>query len=150
MPLQSGNSSSHRFSFVAEASNFFIQFCRAVFQKEVANTGFIQIKLVDLRQTYHIIGVLYNPSAVAVLDRVAFERQQVPQRNDFSAGRTGRGGHGIRHELRKGSSPTSIKSSGRVSSVRRIELQERRAFAMKGIARAARQVRARAPDLPGG
>jgi hypothetical protein len=49
MPLQSGNSSSAESHLSAETSDFFIQFCRAMLQKEVANTGLIQIQLVGLR-----------------------------------------------------------------------------------------------------
>ena len=79
MPPQSGNSSSPRSVLRAKSSDFLIEFCRAMLQKEVANTGLIQIKLVGHCQTYHIIGVLHNASLVTVFDRVTLERQQVPQ-----------------------------------------------------------------------
>lgn len=79
MPLQSGNSSSPESAFCAESSDFLIEFCRAMLQKKVANTGLIQIELIGQCQTYHIIGVLHNASRVAVLDRVTLEREQVPQ-----------------------------------------------------------------------
>ena len=145
MPLQSGNSSSPNSALFAESSNFFIQFCRAVFQKEVANTRLIHIYFVHLHQTYHIIGVFYNASAVAVLDRVTFERQQVPQRNDLGAGRTGGGGHGVGCELGEGLIPDEHQIKRQELSVRRVELKERRAFTMKRITRAAHQLRPKSP-----
>ena len=71
-------------------------------QKNVANTGLIQIELIGQGQTYHIIGILYNASLVTVFDRVTLESQQMPQRNHFSPHRAGRGRHSLGRELRKG------------------------------------------------
>jgi hypothetical protein len=66
-----------------------------MFQEKIAYAGLIQIEMISPHQTYHIISVLYNPSAVAVLDRMALKRQQVPQRNDFGALRRCGSGHGL-------------------------------------------------------
>jgi len=95
MPLQSGNSTSADSAWAAGSSYFFIQFRRAVFQKKLADSRIIHIKLVYLHQSYHIIGVFYNAPLMTVFDRMAFEREQVPKRDNFCA----RGAGGCRHRL---------------------------------------------------
>ncbi|HKI71271.1 MAG TPA: hypothetical protein VKA81_02765 [Verrucomicrobiae bacterium] len=48
-------------------------------QKELADSGIIHVQPVCLHQSYHIIGVFYNASLMAVFDRMALERDQVPR-----------------------------------------------------------------------
>jgi hypothetical protein len=117
-------------------------------QKEVANTGLIQIQMIGPRQTYHIVSVFHNASWVTVLDRVALESKQVPQRNHSSPRGAGRAGHRVGHKLRESliSDQHQIERQG--FRVRRIELQERLALMTKRIAQATRELLPLGPISP--
>lgn len=101
IPLQSGNWSSSALLVAASLPDFLVELFGAMLQEYLVNQLRIWPKPIFLNQLYHIIRVLHNPSRMTMLDGMAFQRQQMHQRNHSHPRHIRWGRHRFHRHFRK-------------------------------------------------
>ena len=68
-------------------------------EENIADLRFVQINSINLQQIEHVVGVLHDTPRMPVLDCVAFQRQQIPQRDHSRSRHASRGGYRVCNQL---------------------------------------------------
>ncbi len=117
-----------------------MQFGGTVLLEEVPPVGFSGVEAVGAQQPDHVVHVLFDPAWVAMPDGVGFERQQMLEADRADSGGGYWSVHCGRCELMEGRLADDHQIQGQGHRVRRVELDEREAFSVAGVAHRKRQL----------